>query len=113
MQSAEKDKHTQQHHYNTAKYENHHELIRAASIRGITVVVHRQVNTLPREWVRQLGIVCRGRAFRECQGTIGRIDNSDECCPALLTVKSIGFKPRRVDIGGLAAMEVQPRMAPR
>jgi dihydrodipicolinate reductase len=40
--SAEKE-HTQQHHYNKAKYQNHHELIRTASIRGITVVGHRQV----------------------------------------------------------------------
>jgi hypothetical protein len=38
--SAEKDKHTQQHHYNEAKYQNHHELIRTASIRGITVIGH-------------------------------------------------------------------------
>jgi hypothetical protein len=40
--SAEKE-HTQQHHYNKAKYQNHHKLIRTARIPGITVVGHRQV----------------------------------------------------------------------
>ena len=40
--SAEKE-HTQQYHYNKAKYQNHHELIRTTSIPGITVVGHRRV----------------------------------------------------------------------
>ena len=45
-------------------------------------------------------------AFREYQCVVGGIDNSDEFCAAFVAIKSITFKPRRVDIGILAATEI-------
>jgi hypothetical protein len=63
--------------------------------------------------VQQLGIVCRGRAFRDYQGIIGGINNLVKRNAAFLTIEPIAFKSGRIDIGRYAAAEVEYRMALR
>jgi hypothetical protein len=62
---------------------------------------------------RALGIVCRRRAFRDYESIVGRINNPRKRNAAFLTIESIAFKPRRIDIGRYAAAEVEYRMALR
>lgn len=70
---------------------------------GATIVVDELVAPSP---ILAGGPVSVGGAFGEYQCAVGGIDNSDEFCAAFPAIKSITFKPRRIDIGGEAATEI-------
>jgi hypothetical protein len=74
-----------------------------AAVFGRQVTMHESAHFLERNADTNSTL---SRVFREQQGVVGRIDNSDKCGAALLATKSIAFTPGRVESGSFAAAEI-------